>query len=133
MRVSKNIILSLLLLLVIITGCTSELPTQPAPPVPVYKPTVQDTDPTPNECNIDSDCEQGICEDGSTYKKYSCSNNECITLNYVRDPCDKVEINYYIGDKVRIRDEDLIIKQISQRSELIFCTVYQDFSVIFMY
>lgn len=39
------------------------------------------------ECGTDADCKKGICPDGSTYRQYSCSNNKCITINYLQDPC----------------------------------------------
>ena len=43
------------------------------------------------ECTSDTDCEEGICPDGSTYKKYTCSEARiCTVINYVRDPCQSV-------------------------------------------
>lgn len=53
------------------------------------------------KCVVDSDCELGVCRDGKTYEKYSCSNNECILIAYIQDPCatpEQSECDVVSGD-----------------------------------
>ena len=105
---------------IIINGCTQQVP-QPT------LPTQQPPPPQPGniqqeiECYQDSDCEQGTCNDGTSYKKYSCTNNECVLLRYVKDPCQKDMpiINYYVGNEVIVDGEKLVLKSISQDGEIV--------------
>ncbi|MCX6816222.1 MAG: hypothetical protein NT120_05235 [Candidatus Aenigmarchaeota archaeon] len=39
------------------------------------------------ECIEDSNCQPGVCQDNTTYKRYSCQANKCTDINYFADPC----------------------------------------------
>ncbi len=45
-------------------------------------------------CNADSDCPLGICKNGSTYKRFSCSSNsQCEEITYTTNPCSSGGLN----------------------------------------
>src|SRR3989344_4295531 len=54
-----------------------------------------------NECNLNSDCEQGICLDGYKYNKYSCNENKCYENRFFADPC----LEHYNDDEAECSDD----------------------------
>ncbi len=73
------------------------------------------------ECQQNSDCQKGICEDGTEYEKYSCVANKCVLINYVQDPCqsEELDVSYKVGDTVEVGTEKFTIKDITQAGDVI--------------
>ena len=119
--------------LVLVSGCFRQDVQKPA----------NDTDrssmPNKPECSDDSGCEKGVCEDGTTYDKYTCADQKCIMVNYVRDPCQKteeksiakspIETHYFIDDEVKVGGKVLQLKDISVDAEVLFQYGNRDVSI----
>lgn len=71
------------------------------------------------ECLQDSDCGEGICPDGSTYKSHVCSDEKkCVEISYFQDPCQSQVTSYFIGNEITVGGEIFIIKDITQQGDL---------------
>ena len=109
----------------------------------IEKNTIDDTmsdDIVESECTFDSECEQGVCQDGKKYVKYICSDvHKCALVNYARDPCEKTEkqpqiekqtiqentappfrteATYFIGNQFEIDGTILSVSSISSDGKL---------------
>ena len=131
----KITIISLLVLtLLLVNACTKQ--EQIIPLIREEEPTQEEVTP---ECIIDDDCDQGICEDGTTYKRYACSSSKCISISYVRDPCQKIIPQqpeppeqfyaYFIGDEFKVGDKTVIVKNIQQDGEITLLNNRQDITI----
>jgi len=122
----KNLILVLSIISIIVSGCSlgqSQKITEP-------QKNEQGVQEAKIECEADSDCGQGICTDGTLYKEFGCSEDKkCVLINYVKDPCMKVEVKkeikveepleYFVGDKINIDKVKYKIKDITTGADLI--------------
>ncbi len=124
---NKYLFLSLILVsIIILNACEQKTPLDVV--------TQRDKEPQVTiECTRDNDCQPGFCPDGTKYKKYVCSSSqECISIDYIRDPCQttiKTETNviaYLMGDKFQAGGEILTVKSISQDGEVILNTNGRD-------